>query len=54
MKELIRDIETLVMKHKFTIIALIALIFVISNYNEMKQGFIDGYTEVRGIEKSKK
>jgi hypothetical protein len=48
MKELIQDIGILIVKHKLTIIALIALIFVLSNYKEMKQGFIEGYTEVRG------
>jgi hypothetical protein len=48
MKELIQDIGNLLVKHKLTIIAVLAMIFVVSNYQEIKQGFIEGYTEVRG------
>jgi hypothetical protein len=43
MKELLHNIQTLVAKHKMKLLAAIVLLFILSNYQEIKEGFIEGY-----------
>jgi len=43
MKELLHNIKSLVAKHKIKLLAAIVLIFILSNFQEIKKGFVDGY-----------
>ena len=42
MKELLKDIEKLVVKHKFTILCVIVITYLIIDWKDIKQGLIDG------------
>jgi hypothetical protein len=43
MKELLKDIQTLVIKHKFTILCIIVIAYLVMDWPDIKQGFIDGW-----------
>jgi hypothetical protein len=44
MKELLKDIETLVIKHKWTILCVIVITYLIIDWKDIKQGLIDGWS----------
>lgn len=43
MKKLLRNIQTLVARDKMKLLAAIVLLFILSNYQQIKKGFIEGY-----------
>ena len=43
MKELIKDIKTLFIKHKWTILCVIAVTYLVIGWADIKQGVIDGW-----------
>ena len=47
MKEFAKDIENLIEKHWKKLIVIFLFISFISNFKEVKKGFVDGYNSVR-------
>ena len=43
MKELLKDIKTLVLKHKWTILCVIVVAYLVIDWADIKQGVIDGW-----------
>ncbi len=43
MKELIKDIKTLFIKHKWRILCVIAVAYLVIGWADIKQGVIDGW-----------
>jgi hypothetical protein len=43
MKELLKDIEKLVFKHKWTILCVIVISYLLIDWSDIKSGFIDGW-----------
>jgi hypothetical protein len=43
MKDLLKDIQTFVVKHKFTILCIIIVAYFVINWADIKQGIIDGW-----------
>ena len=43
MKELLKDIKTLVLKHKWTILCVIVVAYFVMHWADIKSGFIDGW-----------
>ena len=43
MRELVKDIKTLVLKHKWTILCVGVVVYFIMSWSDIKTGFIDGW-----------
>ena len=43
MKEFIKDLEVFFRKHWKPIIFIIGILFIVSNYSDLKSGIIDGW-----------
>ncbi len=43
MKELLKDIKTFLIKHRFTILCIIVIAYLVIDWVDIKQGIIDGW-----------
>jgi hypothetical protein len=43
MKELVKDLKTLIVKHKWTILCVIVVSYFVIEWSDIKSGFIDGW-----------
>jgi hypothetical protein len=47
MESLIKDLQTIVIKHWKTILATIVVIWLVANYPDIKSGITDGWNSAR-------
>jgi|LakMenEpi03Aug12_release.lakeMendotaPanAssembly.Ray.scaffolds.fasta_scaffold3199331_2 hypothetical protein len=43
MKELAKDLETLIVKHKWKILSILVVAYFVIEWSDIKSGFIDGW-----------
>jgi hypothetical protein len=43
MKEFVNDIQNLIVKHWVKLLVVFLVVGVITNYNDVKRGFVDGW-----------
>ena len=53
MKEFVNDIQNLIVKHLGKLIVVVLVIGIITNYNDIKSGFMDGWNSVDNTTKFK-
>ena len=46
MKEFVNDIQNLIVKHWGKLIVVVLVVGIITNYNDVKRGFVDGWNSV--------
>ncbi len=47
MKEFVKDIQNLIVKHWGKLIVVFLIVGIITNFNDVVKGFNDGYNSVR-------
>ena len=53
MKEYINDVQNLIVKHWGKLIVVVLVVGVITNYNDVKRGVVDGWNSVETNNQSK-
>ena len=53
MKEFINDIQDLIVKHWGKLLVVVLVVGVITNYNDVKRGVVDGWNSVETNNQSK-
>ena len=53
MKEFVNDIQNLIVKHWGKLLVVILVVGVITNYNDVKRGVVDGWNSVETNNQSK-
>ena len=53
MKEFVNDIQNLIVKHWGKLLVVVLVIGVITNYNDVKRGVVDGWNSVETNNQSK-
>ena len=53
MKEFVNDIQNLIVKHWGKLIVVVLVVGVITNYNDVKRGVVDGWNSVDNTTQTK-
>ena len=53
MKEFVNDIQDLIVKHWGKLLVVVLVVGVITNYNDVKRGVVDGWNSVETNNQSK-
>ena len=53
MKEFVNDIQNLIVKHWGKLLVVVLVVGVITNYNDVKRGVVDGWNSVETNNQSK-
>ena len=53
MKEFVNDIQNLIVKHWAKLLVVVLVVGVITNYNDVKRGFVDGWNSVDNTTQTK-
>ena len=53
MNEFVNDIQNLIVKHWGKLIVVVLVVGIITNYNDVKRGFVDGWNSVDNTTQSK-